>query len=87
MKASAAVANSVLQLANATVVKDERPVLDGLTLTIDADEHTAILGPNGAGKSALVRLLTPRQIAPCCVAVRRALDRWQRQRLDLWGDV
>jgi iron complex transport system ATP-binding protein len=48
----------VLELVNATVVKDERPVLDGLTLTIDADEHTAILGPNGAGKSALVRVLT-----------------------------
>ena len=48
----------VLELANATVVKDERSVLDGLTLTIAADEHTAILGPNGAGKSALVRVLT-----------------------------
>ena len=39
-------------------MKDERPVLDGLTLTIAAGEHTAVLGPNGAGKSALVRLLT-----------------------------
>src|ERR687895_1123925 len=48
----------VLELVNATVVKDERRVLDGLTLTIAADEHTAILGPNGAGKSALVRVLT-----------------------------
>ena len=49
---------SVLELYNATVVKGERPVLDGLNLTIRADEHTAILGPNGAGKSAFVRLLT-----------------------------
>ena len=48
----------VLELVNATVVKDDRPVLDNLTLTIAADEHTAILGPNGAGKSALVRVLT-----------------------------
>lgn len=48
----------VLELVDATVVKDERPVLDGLTLTIATDEHTAILGPNGAGKSALVRVLT-----------------------------
>ena len=48
----------VLELVSATVVKDDRPVLDGLTLTIAADEHTAILGPNGAGKSALVRVLT-----------------------------
>ena len=49
---------TVLELSNATVIKGERPVLDGLTLTIRADEHTAILGPNGAGKSAFVRLLT-----------------------------
>jgi iron complex transport system ATP-binding protein len=48
----------VLELSNATVVKGGRPVLDGLNLTIRADEHTAILGPNGAGKSAFVRLLT-----------------------------
>jgi len=52
------VTRPVLQLHNATVVKGEHPVLDGLTLTIQSDEHTAILGPNGAGKSELVRLLT-----------------------------
>jgi len=48
----------VLELSNATVIKGDRPVLDGLTLTIEVGEHTAILGPNGAGKSALLRLLT-----------------------------
>ena len=48
----------VLELVNATVVKDDRPVLDGLTLAIETGEHTAIVGPNGAGKSILVRLLT-----------------------------
>ena len=48
----------VLQLVGATVVKDDRRVLDGLTLTILAGEHTAIVGPNGAGKSLLVKLLT-----------------------------
>lgn len=56
----------VLELVNASVVKDDRPVLDRLTLTIHDHEHTAILGPNGAGKSALVRLLTheDRPLAP-----------------------
>lgn len=48
----------VLELRGATVIKGDRAVLDALTLTIHAHEHTAILGPNGAGKSALVRLLT-----------------------------
>jgi iron complex transport system ATP-binding protein len=48
----------ILQLTNATIVKDERPVLDDVSLTIREGEHTAILGPNGAGKSLLVSLLT-----------------------------
>lgn len=48
----------VLELKDATVVKGDRRILDGLTLTIHTGEHTAIVGPNGAGKSALVNLLT-----------------------------
>lgn len=47
----------VLELVDATVVKDGVRVLDGLTWTIHAGRHTAIVGPNGAGKSMLVRLL------------------------------
>jgi iron complex transport system ATP-binding protein len=48
----------ILELTNATVVKDNRTVLEELSLTIREGEHTAILGPNGAGKSLLVSLLT-----------------------------
>ena len=48
----------VLELFNASVVKNDRRILDGLTLTIGLGEHTAIVGPNGAGKSFLLRLLT-----------------------------
>src|SRR4030095_7254754 len=48
----------VLELIDASVVKNDRRVLDGLTLTIRVGEHTAIVGPNGAGKSILLRLLT-----------------------------
>ena len=47
----------VLQLTDASVVKNGVRVLDGLTLTIRTGEHTAILGPNGAGKTALINLL------------------------------
>ena len=48
----------ILELSDATVVKDDRPVLHRLSLTIRDGEHTAILGPNGAGKSLLIGLLT-----------------------------
>ncbi len=48
----------VLELTDATVVLGGVRVLDGLTLTIRAGEHTAIAGPNGAGKSTLIKLLS-----------------------------
>jgi ABC-type molybdenum transport system ATPase subunit/photorepair protein PhrA len=35
----------VLELNEATMVKDDRRVLDGLTLTIAAGEHTASSAP------------------------------------------
>jgi len=48
----------ILELHHATVIKDDRPVLDDVSLAIQNGEHTAIVGPNGAGKSILVSLLT-----------------------------
>ena len=48
----------VLELSDATVMKNGQRILDGLTLTIQAGEHTAILGPNGAGKTTLLNVLT-----------------------------
>jgi ATP-binding cassette subfamily B protein len=40
------------------------PVVDSLTLTINAGEHVAIVGENGAGKSKLVKLIA-RLYDPC----------------------
>src|SRR5262245_49033699 len=34
-----------------------RPVLSGVTLTLEPGAITAVVGPNGAGKSTLLRLL------------------------------
>ncbi|MCL2892019.1 ABC transporter ATP-binding protein/permease [Brenneria tiliae] len=36
----------------------ERPVLCGLDLTIEENQHVAIFGPSGSGKSTLIQLIT-----------------------------
>src|SRR4029079_14698390 len=54
----------VLKLVDATVVKNGVRVLDRLTMTIRAGEHTAILGPNSAGKTSLINLLTHQDRPP-----------------------
>lgn len=43
--------------------------LDGLSLTVDADESFGLLGPNGAGKTTLLEILTG-QIVPDTGSVR-----------------
>lgn len=65
----------VLELADATVVRGGTRVIDRVSLTIHAGEHTAILGPNGAGKSSLIRLLTLEDY-PLADADRQSPLRW-----------
>lgn len=50
----------LLSLDRATVLRDDRTLLDALSLTIAQGQHTAILGPNGSGKSTLVKLIERR---------------------------
>ncbi len=69
----------LLEVVNATVIKQGRKALDGLTLTIRRGAHTAVVGPNGSGKSTLMNLLTfeDRPLALPGTAVRVAgSDRW-----------
>ncbi len=49
---------STLQVVNATVERDGRPILNSASLSISSGDFAAIVGPNGSGKSTLLRVLT-----------------------------
>ncbi|MCL2863524.1 MAG: ATP-binding cassette domain-containing protein [Methanimicrococcus sp.] len=48
----------LLDFQNISVMKDDKLILDNISLTVGADEHIAIIGPNGSGKSSLIKVMT-----------------------------
>nr|WP_063572324.1 ATP-binding cassette domain-containing protein [Luteibacter rhizovicinus] len=52
--------DTLLFIDRATVLREDRRLLDALSLSIAPGQHTAILGPNGSGKSTLVKLVERR---------------------------
>ena len=48
----------ILSVNNVHFVRNHRPILNGVTSTINPGEHWAILGANGSGKTTLLKLVT-----------------------------
>jgi len=53
----------LIEYQNVTFIRNNRSVLDDISLSIGVGEHVAILGPNGAGKSSLIKTIT-RELHP-----------------------
>ena len=47
----------MLELKNICFKRDNKKILDDVSLEIDLDKFIAITGPNGSGKSTLVKVI------------------------------
>ncbi|MBS0613970.1 MAG: ATP-binding cassette domain-containing protein, partial [Proteobacteria bacterium] len=50
----------MLEIENLSARISGRPILNGLSLSVDSGEVHAIMGPNGSGKSTLAQVLAGR---------------------------
>ena len=47
----------IISASNITVTRDNKDILDNVSISVSSDDFITILGPNGAGKSMLLKCL------------------------------
>ena len=56
-RAQAGIDGAMLEIRNLSVSVQDKPILDSLSLSVNAGEVAAIMGPNGSGKSTLAYVI------------------------------
>lgn len=75
----------VISVSDLQMRYGDKQVLDGIDLTIAAEEVVAVLGPNGAGKSTTIEILegfrarSGGEVSVLGVDPARADERWRSQ--------
>ena len=79
------VVTSVIEVSDLRMLYGDKPVLDGIDLTLEAEDVVALLGPNGAGKTTTIEILegfrsrSSGEVSVLGVDPARADEAWRSQ--------
>src|SRR3989338_2503725 len=78
----------ILEVKNLSVWRDRKPVLEGISFSVEKGENLAVIGPNGAGKTTLFRaILGAQKFRGEIIKAEGARIGYVPQKLDLERDL
>ena len=75
-------ADTLIRIADVSMRRDDRLILDGINLDVAKGDFIAVTGPNGGGKTTLLRILL-KLIKPTSGSVRYYIDGVETTRLPI----